>query len=269
MGGLRMMRRHHHRASDVSAGGPVRRLGTALVFVGLVVLMLVVAWDAGLLPGSRVEIPSPAPTAPRPAATLAATSVSAVRVQPTAEPPAVVSAPPAVRTAPLVAADAAERREAAASPRPGPAVRLAIDRIGLETDVVQAGVVQRDSGEYEWETVPFVAAHYGGLTAMIGAPGNALIAGHVVTRNEGNVFRDLNQAQLGDRVEVLTEAAEFVYEVDDVQLVTPDRVEVLAPGESPRLTLLTCGGSFDPIARAFSHRLIVSGHLVSAGRLGA
>jgi sortase (surface protein transpeptidase) len=47
--------------------------------------------------------------------------------------------------------------------------------------------------------MPFVAVHYGDLTSLIGALGNAVIAGHVLTLNEGNVFRFLYQLEVDDR----------------------------------------------------------------------
>ena len=46
-------------------------------------------------------------------------------------------------------------------------------------------------GDWIWETLPFVAVHYGDLTSLVGADGNAVISGHVVTIDEGNVFRNL------------------------------------------------------------------------------
>jgi len=141
---------------------------------------------------------------------------------------------------------------------PGYAVRLAIPAIKLDTPVEQAGIVRDDQGAPVWETRPFVAVHYGDLTALVGAHGNAVIAGHVVTRSEGNVFRNLYQVDLGDDVQVWDERDRLhQFEVVDVRLVPPTDVSVMEPTASRILTLVTCGGTFDPIKREFSDRLVV------------
>lgn len=249
------------------------RLGTLLIAGGLSAFAYAWAWELGLAPGSRVEVPPPIAlqrTTERPAPPAAAAEE---------QPPAAISQPhvlaepaidPAIAPAVIVPsepADTSDRREAAARPLPGEATRLTIPSIDLDTEVVQAGLVPTANGEFEWETVPFVAAHYGGFTAHVGALGNAVISGHVVTINEGNVFRNLYLADLGERIYVYTGNARFTYEIDDVQLVAPSAVEVVAPADEPRLTLITCGGTFDPRTRLFSDRLIVGGHLVAGERL--
>jgi LPXTG-site transpeptidase (sortase) family protein len=223
--------------------------------------------------------PAPAPaTAPeRPAADPAA---AAARAAPTDTAPvagganqaAAAETPGAARAAdasaavagavavpvPLVAPDAADRAREAALPPPGYAVRLAIPAIKLDTPVKQGGIVRDASGNPTWQTLPFVAVHYGDLTALVGARGNAVIAGHVVTLNEGNVFRFLYQLDLGDQIQVWDQHdAEHDFQVVDVKLVPPSDTSVMAPTPDPTLTLITCGGTFDPRKREFSDRLIV------------
>jgi LPXTG-site transpeptidase (sortase) family protein len=160
--------------------------------------------------------------------------------------------------APLTAADRADRIEAASRPHPGYAVRLAIPAIDLDTEVRQAGVKQDQSGKWEWETLPFVAAHYGDLTSLIGAPGNAVVSGHVVTLNEGNVFRSLYKVDLGSEILVWDHREQLHrFQVVQVKLVPPSDVSVLDRTPDPTLTLITCGGTFDPVRREFSDRLVV------------
>ena len=104
-----------------------------------------------------------------------------------------------------------------------------------------------------------MAVHYGDLTARIGAPGNAVIAGHVVTLSEGNVFRFLYQLDIDDQIQVWDEhQREFDYHVVDVKLVPPSDTSVMALTPDERLTLIACGGTFDPVKREFSDRLIVT-----------
>jgi LPXTG-site transpeptidase (sortase) family protein len=54
------------------------------------------------------------------------------------------------------------------------------------------------------------------------------------------------------------------FRVVDVKLVPPTDISVMAATSDVTLTLITCGGSFDPIKREFSERLIVTAKPVSA-----
>jgi sortase A len=72
-------------------------------------------------------------------------------------------------------------------------------------------------------------------TGRPGDGGNIGIAGH-----RDGVFRGLKDIVAGDEV-VLTTAAEHArYVVDLIEIVDPERVEVLRPRASPSLTLVTC-----------------------------
>ncbi|HEY0580709.1 MAG TPA: hypothetical protein VGE94_00905, partial [Chloroflexota bacterium] len=106
------------------------RLGTVLLVCGVLLLAFGMAWQQGLVPGSRVTLPPPvARAAPTPPPVVAAAPLAAT---PVAVPATVLPLP---RVAP---ADAADR---AATPGPrGYAVRLAIPAIKLDTAVEQAGI---------------------------------------------------------------------------------------------------------------------------------
>jgi LPXTG-site transpeptidase (sortase) family protein len=242
------------------------RLGTLLLVLGVLALGYGALWQFGLAPGSRVTLPPPValeratPGAREVAApaTLAPEPTSQPQPTPQTVTTPVVVAVPTLAPAHLAAADADERA-AAQPPETGYAVRLAIPSIKLDTVVQQGGIVQDTDGNPEWETLPFVAVHYGDLTSLIGAPGNAVIAGHVVTLSEGNVFRFLYQLDLDDQVQVWDDhAAEHDFRVVDVKLVSPSDTSVMDQTPSETLTLITCGGTFDPVKREFSDRLIVT-----------
>jgi LPXTG-site transpeptidase (sortase) family protein len=256
------------------------RFGTALLVLGLLALGYGALWQLGVVPGSRVTLPPPvaleraAPGA-REVALAAATAlplapaatVTPVRPVATLEPlvlPRRVPTPaPTAVPKPLVAADAADRDQLPSGR--GYAVRLTIPAIKLDTKVEQAGIVQDQQGQPAWQTLPFVAVHYGDLTSLIGARGNAVIAGHVVTLSEGNVFRFLYKLNIDDQVNVWDQHdKEHDFHVVDVKLVPPDDISAMAPTSDETLTLITCGGTFDPVKREFSDRLIVTAKPVQA-----
>ena len=273
--------------------------GLPTLFGGLLLLagVLFLGYAVGIymewLPGSRVSVPKPValdqprptvePTRPiptpvatvRPAVTptMRPAPTRQVGVDPGAQPGArptprpitgATLAPPdpSVFDAPMVAADADDRLYWGDRPRPGLADHLQIPAVGIDTDVTEGGVIVNKLGQLEWQTVPFIAVQYR-ETALVGARGNAVISGHVVTISEGNVFRNLYKVNVGDDVHVHTPDGKFTYIVDDVKLVPPNAIEVMAQTPAPTLTLITCGGEFDTKSRSFSDRQIVVAHLAS------
>jgi len=72
-------------------------------------------------------------------------------------------------------------------------------------------------------------------TARPGEQGNIGIAGH-----RDGFFRGLKDVVAGDVIELRTVKGTDTYVVDRIQIVTPDRVDVLRAREVPSLTLVTC-----------------------------
>ena len=72
-------------------------------------------------------------------------------------------------------------------------------------------------------------------TAQPGAPGNLGIAGH-----RDGFFRGLKSVSRGDKIEVVRRHSTEVYVVDNIRIVSPKDVSVLAPRGVPSLTLVTC-----------------------------
>jgi sortase A len=72
-------------------------------------------------------------------------------------------------------------------------------------------------------------------TARPGEPGNVGIAAH-----RDGFFRGLKDITVGDAVELTTLEGRATYVVDQIEIVSPERVEVLLPRSSPSLTLVTC-----------------------------
>jgi LPXTG-site transpeptidase (sortase) family protein len=273
-------------------------IGGSLLLAGVLFLGYAVGMYMEWLPGSRVSVPRPvALDQPRPTAqpTVAATPTvvptSRPAVTPTMRPaptrstgtngqPAANATPrpitgatlappnPAIFDTPMVAADADDRLYWGDRPRPGLATHLEIPAVDIDTDVTEGGVIVNKQGQLEWQTVPFIAVQYR-ETALVGARGNAVISGHVVTISEGNVFRNLYKVNIGDEVKVVTAEGRFTYIVDDVKLVPPQNIEVMQQTKDAKLTLITCGGEFDTKTRSFSDRQIVVAHLADWARTDA
>lgn len=72
-------------------------------------------------------------------------------------------------------------------------------------------------------------------TAAPGATGNVGIAGH-----RDGFFRVLKDIHPGDTIDLLTEKGNSRYVVDEIVIVSPDDVAVLAARPKPALTLVTC-----------------------------
>jgi LPXTG-site transpeptidase (sortase) family protein len=272
-------------------------LGGLLVLAGVSFLGYSIGVYLEILPGTRVVVPKPValeqprptsepvrlvtPTpdgrrAPAPTATMrpAPTRVIGSADQPVAPRPtmrpatgAMLAPPdPAIFDTIQVPADAEDRAYWGDRPRPAFAVHLEIPSVDIDTEVTEGGIITNKQGQLEWQTVPFIAVQYR-ETALVGARGNAVISGHVVTIAEGNVFRNLYKVNVGDAVGVETAEGRYTYIVEEVKLVKPNAVEVMAPTTSPILTLITCGGEFDPRSRSFSDRLIVVSRLADWEKL--
>jgi sortase A len=110
--------------------------------------------------------------------------------------------------------------------------RLLIPAIGLDTPVKEVFIV-----DGAWEVADY-AAGYLHDTALPGEKGNTALAGHAGMR--GAVFRDLGA--LGPGAEIYLDAAgwRYHYRVRETKSVLPTQVDVLAPTDTPVLTLLTC-----------------------------
>jgi len=72
-------------------------------------------------------------------------------------------------------------------------------------------------------------------TAAPGTDGNCAVAGH-----RDGFFRGLQDIELGDEIEVETLEGSRTYVVDDLTIVDPSNVSVLAERELPSVTLVTC-----------------------------
>lgn len=72
-------------------------------------------------------------------------------------------------------------------------------------------------------------------TAMPGAKGNCVIAGHRDTH-----FRVLKDIRQGDDIVIETDAGQFLYRVRKTHIVLPTNTSALRPTDSATLNLITC-----------------------------
>ena len=94
-------------------------------------------------------------------------------------------------------------------------------------------------------------------SAQSGGLGNMVLAAHRDT-----IFRSLRSIQKGMDIQVAGPDGTFHYQVDSLQVVAPDRLDILEISNKPEVTLITCY-PFNFIGSA-PMRFIVKAHLISA-----
>jgi LPXTG-site transpeptidase (sortase) family protein len=133
---------------------------------------------------------------------------------------------------------------------------LSIPRIGVNSAV---SPVWLSGGEYQ---VPSYNVGYHADSAEPGQAGNAVFDGHLTTINAGRVFGRLQELRPGDAVYVYTSTHRLDWVVKSAGLVPNADYSFILPTGDTRITLYTCGGRWVPLARDYSHRLVVVGGLV-------
>jgi sortase A len=106
--------------------------------------------------------------------------------------------------------------------------RIKIDRIGLDTVVVQStdtASLQKGPGHYK-------------ATPLPGQPGTVAIAGHRTTYLAP--FRDIDQIEAGDEIRIEMPYAAFTYMVRRHEVVDPSDVGILKPVGLDQLVLTAC-----------------------------
>jgi len=160
------------------------------------------------------------------------------------------------------------------APAPTPAhvqgvapVALQIDSVGVDAPIeigsVADGAMQDPSG-------PWVVSWYEPL-GKIGEGGNIVMAGHVDYWNVGPaVFWDVRNLPAGDVIRVVGEDGKnYEYAVQWTQPymaaeLTPEVIQNDIVGDTGHetLTLITCGGDFDPASGEYNQRWVVRADLI-------
>lgn len=141
-------------------------------------------------------------------------------------------------------------------------VELKIPSLGVDANVEPVGAA--DDGAMDVPKDPDGVAWWS-LGYGTGEPGNVVLAGHVDWGGRLRVFGRLSQLQNGEQIVLIDERArEYFYEVTSLRQVEAEGADVDAifggSGQS-ELTLITCGGAFDPAQRMYVDRIIVRARL--------
>lgn len=145
--------------------------------------------------------------------------------------------------------------------RRGPApVHLRVSVLGVDAPVSAVGVAEDGSGELDVPPDADSVAWYRSGPSP-GRPGSAVLAGHVDYDGAEGVFFRLGDLDPGAEVTVgYDDGSEARFTVVERRQYTKAELpteEVFAADGAPRLTLITCGGSFDPAAGSYRDNIVV------------
>jgi sortase (surface protein transpeptidase) len=169
---------------------------------------------------------------------------------------------PVILAATRVAAPEPERVEGVAP------VELQVDSVGVDAPIELGAVVD---GAMQDPSGPWVVSWYEPL-GKIGEGGNVVMAGHVDYWNVGPaVFWDVRYLPAGEIIRVVGEDGKnYEYAVQWTQpymadQLTPEVIqgEIVGDTGEETLTLITCGGEFNPDTGEYNQRWVVRANLIS------
>jgi len=139
---------------------------------------------------------------------------------------------------------------------------LSIPSLGIRTSLVHLGLTE--SGALQVPATTTVAGWYTGGPRP-GAPGGAVIAGHVDSRTGVGIFFWLRTLRPGDKVYVgRADGTMAVFTVTGVEKYAKDRFPteaVYGPVPDAELRLITCGGIFDRSTGSYLSNIVVFAQL--------
>jgi LPXTG-site transpeptidase (sortase) family protein len=127
---------------------------------------------------------------------------------------------------------------------PGPIWSISLPRLNIRSGVVPV----------DWEPPLFVVGQLKN-TAKV-TEGNSVLVGHLVG-SLGNVFQHLDRVNIGDEVIATSRGEEYRFVVSQKEVLPPDDTTPVQDTDTPRLTLMTCTGVWNPLARDYTERLWV------------
>lgn len=159
------------------------------------------------------------------------------------------------------------------APRPAPATstsriaqdiappkEISIPRIGASSALVELGLNADRTVQVPPVAAPMQAGWFTGAPRP-GAPGPAVILGHVNGGGQAGIFARLHKLTEGDEVLIGrtdgTTARFTVTRADQVSKKHFPTNEVYGNTDGPELRLITCGGSFDHDAHSYRDNVII------------
>ncbi len=140
-----------------------------------------------------------------------------------------------------------------------PVMRLIVDKAEIDAPVIQKGidaqgVMQSPDNAYDTAWYDF--------SAHPGFGGNAVFAGHVDYIRVGKaVFWNLKDLESGDLIQVrLQDGTVYKYAVNFKQqfdAATAPVDQIVGPTPNETVTLITCGGTFNPATHQYDKRLVI------------
>lgn len=144
--------------------------------------------------------------------------------------------------------------------------RLDIPGLDVRAPVVSRGLDERGALDPPPFDRPDAVGWYaGGVTP--GAPGTALVVGHVDTETRPAVFYKVSTLRPGQKIRVVREDAEVAeFTVEDIQVIDRDGFDArqaYGPRRSGRaeLRIVTCGGTFDAARDRYTANVVVYAYL--------
>lgn len=243
-------------------------VGVVFITIGILILLVVVGiWVAAprtmpqplyalvepYLGETAVSLPTPAAIAALPAATTSQSSDDLLAITPI---PSSVNEP------------SSSNETIKRDPTVGLPIRIVIPSIDLDAPVTQIGiepVIANGQTYYQWLVPNEFKAGWHENSAPLGQPGNTVLNGH--HNVYGEVFRDLEDLEAGDKIILYDKNQAFTYEITDIEILAErdqplevrlQNAQWIAPTEDERLTIVTCWPYTDN-----THRLIVVAHPVT------
>jgi len=131
--------------------------------------------------------------------------------------------------------------------------RVTVRSVGLEPNGEMEVPPEDEVGWYRYSVAP-------------GAAGSSVLAGHVAFNGRDGAFRALAKVELGARVTVaFADGTERAFTVTAVNRYLKEELPptLFRTGGEPVLTLITCGGTFQPSLRSYDSNIVVTAVPVS------
>ncbi len=136
-------------------------------------------------------------------------------------------------------------------------VAVSIPSVGVDSSPID-GVGVEPNGELEVPEADRVGWYEYGPAP--GQAGSSVLAAHIAYNGENGAFRYLSDADVGDRVEVeFSDGSTQAYEIIEMAQYDKDELpfdRVFARDGEPVITLITCGGDFQPSVDSYEDNVV-------------